>query len=168
MPNLLISGSAGSGKSAAAREELAASNEPAIIAEIQPLYAALLGIERGPDGRYPERRESDAHALRLAEYLRRAAITASVARGIRVITTNSDSDLDRRAFLLNELGPGATLNESLPLITTLPYPTSRGRTAQRRTNAAGPWNAGIRGADVDQLLCELRFEDETRESRRGV
>ena len=108
MPNLLISGSAGSGKSAAAREELAASNEPAIIAEIQPLYAALLGIERGPDGRYPERRESDAHALRLAEYLRRAAITASVARGIRVITTNSDSDLDRRAFLLNELGPGAT------------------------------------------------------------
>ena len=35
------------------------------------------------------------------------AITASVARGIRVITTNSDSDLDRRAFLLNELGPGS-------------------------------------------------------------
>ena len=116
MPNLLISGSAGSAKSAAAREELAASNEPAIIAEIQPLYAALLGIERQPDGRYPERLERDAHALRLAEYLRRAAITASVARGIRVITTNSDSDLDRRAFLLRELGPG-----SVERIVTVDY-----------------------------------------------
>ena len=48
-----------------------------------------------------------AHALRLAEYLRRVGITASVARGIRVITSNSDSDLDRRQFLLRELGPGA-------------------------------------------------------------
>ena len=107
MPNLLISGSAGSAKSAAAREELAASNEPAIIAEIQPLYAALLGIERLPNGRYPERLERDSHALRLAEYLRRAAITASVARGIKIITTNSDSDLDRRQFLLRELGQGS-------------------------------------------------------------
>ena len=107
MANLLISGSAGSGKSAAAREERAASNEPAILAEIQPLYAALLGIDRLPNGRYPERRESDAHALRLAEYLRRVAIAASVQRGIKIITTNSDSDLDRRQFLLGELGPGA-------------------------------------------------------------
>ena len=109
MPNLLISGPAGAGKSEAARAELAASNEPGVILEIQELYAALLGLRRDPaTGRYPERRESDAHALRLAEYLRRVAITASVARGIRVITSNSDSDLDRRAFLLRELGPGAT------------------------------------------------------------
>ncbi len=72
------------------------------------MYAALLGIDRDPEtGRYPERLESDAHALRLAEYLRRAAITASVARGVRVITSNSDSDLARRAFLLGELGPGS-------------------------------------------------------------
>ena len=109
MPNLLISGSAGSGKSEAAREELAASGEPGVILEIQPLYAALLGIERDPaTGRYPERDERDAHALRLAEYLRRAGITAAVERGIRVITTNSDSDLARRRFLLGELGSGAT------------------------------------------------------------
>ena len=109
MPNLLISGSAGSGKSEAARAELAASAEPGVILEIQELYAALLGLRRDPaTGRYPERLERDAHALRLAEYLRRVAITASVARGLRVITSNSDSDPERRALLLRELGPGAT------------------------------------------------------------
>ena len=108
MAGLLISGSAGSGKSAAAREELAASNEPAILAEIQPIYAALLGIERLPNGRFPERLESDAHALRMAEFLRRTILTAGLSRGLKVITSNSDSDLDRRQFLLRELGPGAT------------------------------------------------------------
>ena len=150
MPNLLISGSAGSGKSAAAREELAASNEPAIIAEIQPLYAALLGIERQPDGRYPERLERDAHALRLAEYLRRAAITASVARGIRVITTNSDSDLDRRAFLLNELGPGATER-----IVTVDYDVAisnlqgpNGATSDQCRRAVERWHKGGRRGPV--------------------
>ena len=108
MPNLLISGSAGSGKSAEAARELAASTEPGVILEIQEIYAALLGIRRDPEtGRYPERLERDAHALRLAEYLRRVAITAAVARGLRVITSNSDSDLERRALLLRELGPGA-------------------------------------------------------------
>ena len=108
MAGLLISGSAGSGKSAAAREELAASNEPAILAEIQPLYAALLGLERLPNGRYPERLESQSHALRMAEFLRRTILTAGLSRGLKVITSNSDSDLDRRQFLLRELGPGAT------------------------------------------------------------
>ena len=108
MANLLISGVAGSGKSEAARLELAASNEPAVILEIQELYASLLGQRRDPaTGRYPERLERDSHALRLAEYLRRVAITASVARGIRVITSNSDSDMARRRFLLGELGPGS-------------------------------------------------------------
>ena len=148
MANLLISGSAGSGKSAAAREELAASNEPTILAEIQPLYAALLGIERQPDGRYPERRESDAHALRLAEYLRRVAITASVARGIRVITSNSDSDLDRRQFLLGELGPGARER-----IVNVSYDIAV-------SNLQGP-----NGATSDQ--CRLAVERWYKGGRRG-
>ena len=150
MPNLLISGSAGSGKSEAARAELAASNEPAIIAEIQPLYAALLGIERQPDGRYPERLERDVHALRLAEYLRRAAITASVARGIRVITSNSDSDMDRRAFLLRELGPGATER-----IVTVSYDVAisnlqgpNGATSEQCRQAVERWYKGGRRGPV--------------------
>ena len=149
MPNLLISGSAGSGKSEAARAELAASNEPAIIAEIQPLYAALLGIERDPvTRRYPERRESDSHALRLAEYLRRAAITASVARGIKIITTNSDSDLDRRQFLLRELGPGA-----VERIVTVDYDVAI-------SNLQGP-----NGATSDQ--CRQAVERWYKGGRRG-
>ena len=108
MAGLLISGPAGAGKTQAARAELEASGEPTLAADFQSLYAALLLLERQPDGRYPERRESDAHALRMAEYLRRAILTAAAARGLRVIATNSDGDLDRRAFLLRELGPGAT------------------------------------------------------------
>ena len=109
MANLLISGVAGAGKSEAARQELAASGEPGVILEIQELYASLLGLRRDPvTQRYPERDERDAHALRLAEYLRRVGITAAVERGIRVITTNSDSDAARRRFLLGELGSGAT------------------------------------------------------------
>jgi hypothetical protein len=109
MPSELISGPAGAGKTQAAREELGATNEPTVAADFQSLYAALLLLERDPDtGRYPERREADAHALRMAEYLRRAILTAAAARGLRVLATNSDGDLDRRAFLLRELGPGAT------------------------------------------------------------
>ncbi len=108
MPSELISGPAGAGKTQAARAELEASGEPTLAADFQSIYAALLLLERQPDGRYPERRESDAHALRMAEYLRRTILTAAAARGLRVIATNSDGDLDRRAFLLRELGPGAT------------------------------------------------------------
>ena len=108
MPSELISGPAGAGKTQAARAELEASGEPTLAADFQSIYAALLLLERQPDGRYPERRESDAHALRMAEYLRRTILTTAAARGLRVIATNSDGDLDRRAFLLRELGPGAT------------------------------------------------------------
>ena len=109
MAGLLISGPAGGGKSEAARQELAASGEPAVILDVQQIYAILLGLERDPStGRYPERREADAHALRLAEYIRRAAISAALVRGIRAITTNSDGDGERRRFLLGELGQGST------------------------------------------------------------
>ncbi len=148
MANLLISGSAGSGKSEAARAELEASNEPGVILEIQELYAALLGIRRGPDGRYPERLERDAHALRLAEYLRRVAITAAVARGLRVITSNSDSDPERRALLLRELGPGATER-----IVTVSYDVAI-------SNLQGP-----NGATSEQ--CQQAVERWYKRGRRG-
>ena len=98
MPSELISGPAGAGKTQAARAELEASGEPTLAADFQSIYAALLLLERQPDGRYPERRESDAHALRMAEYLRRTILTAAAARGLRVIATNSDGDLDRGAY----------------------------------------------------------------------
>ena len=106
MPSLLLSGPAGGGKSAAARELLAERSEPTIMIDFQRIYAGLLGIERLPDGRFPERLDADGYTLPLAEYVRRAAITGALAQGLDVIVTNSDGDPERRAFLLGLLGPG--------------------------------------------------------------
>ena len=105
MPNILISGPAGGGKSAIAREELAAQAGPAVAADFQSLVTALLLLERGADGRYPIR---PGWVLPLAEYVRRSVITGAVNRDISVICTNSDGASERRKFLLAQLGPGAT------------------------------------------------------------
>ena len=105
MPSLLISGPAGAAKSALARRLLQESPELSAIADFQAIYAALTGDLRGPDGRYPLR---DDRLLPLTEYIRRAILSGALARDIDVIATNSDGDSDRRAFLLAQLGPGAT------------------------------------------------------------
>ena len=108
MPNLLISGPAGAGKTEEARRLLATSSEPMVAADFQTLLAALLLQERLPNGRYPQRLDSQASwLLPLTEYLRMATIGAAVGRGISVITTNSDGSPERRALLLSRLGPGA-------------------------------------------------------------
>ena len=104
MPSVLLSGPAGAAKSALARRLLHESPELAAIADFQAVYAALTGDLRGPDGRYPLR---DDRLLPLTEYVRRAIITGATARDIAVIATNSDGDPTRRAFLLEQLGPGA-------------------------------------------------------------
>ena len=105
MAGLLISGPAGSNKSAVAREALAAATGLSIAADFQAIYSALLLLERGPDGRYPARVEA---LLPLVEYTRRAVITGARSREIGIIATNSDGDPARRALLLSELGAGAT------------------------------------------------------------
>ena len=76
--------------------------------DFQRIYAGLLGIERLADGRFPERVDSDAYALPMAEYVRQAAITGAVTQEVGAIVTNSDGDRRRRDFLLGRLGPGAT------------------------------------------------------------
>ena len=106
MAGILLSGPAGGGKSAVARQlfiDLAGS----VIVDFQSLYASLLGIDRGPDGRYPERDPSDAYLLPTTEYLRRAAIRAAVERNLDPIVTNSDGDDQRRLDLLGFMGAGA-------------------------------------------------------------
>ena len=109
MPNLLISGPAGGGKTAEARRVLEASTEPMVAADFQTILAALTLLERQADGRYPPRRESQASwLLPLTEYLRMSVIGAAQARGVDVVTTNSDGSPERRALLLSRLGPGAT------------------------------------------------------------
>ena len=107
MTGVLLSGPAGAGKSQTARRIYASLVIPALIIDFQSLYAALLQIERLPDGRYPERLASEAHVLAITEYLRRAAITAARRAELYVIATNSDGSIARRAKLLNEMGPGA-------------------------------------------------------------
>ena len=105
MADILLSGPAGSNKSAVAREALAAATGLSIAADFQALYSALLLLERGPDGRYPARVEA---LLPLIEFVRRAVITGARSREIGIIATNSDGDPARRALLLSELGAGAT------------------------------------------------------------
>ena len=109
MPNLLLSGPAGAGKTEEARLLLQASTEPTVSADFQSILAAVLLLERDPvTGRYPQRRESQASwLLPMVEYLRLAIIGAAQARGVGVITTNSDGSPERRALLLSRLGPGA-------------------------------------------------------------
>ena len=109
MPNLLISGPAGAGKTQEARLLLQASTEPLVVADFQEILASLLLLERDPvTGRYPQRRESQASwSLPLAEYVRMTIIGAAQERGVGVITTNSDGSPERRALLLSRLGPGA-------------------------------------------------------------
>ena len=109
MPNLLISGPAGSNKTAEARRVLEAATEPTVAADFQTILAALTLLERQADGRYPPRRESQASwLLPLTEYVRMAIIGAAQNRGVNVVTTNGDGSPERRALLLSRLGPGAT------------------------------------------------------------
>ena len=106
MPSILLSGPAGAGKSQEAKRLLAETPGLAAVVDFQSLVVALQLLERDAlTGRYPER---DPAILPLAEYLRRAALTAAAEREISVIATNSDGDPARRAQLLGLLGDGAT------------------------------------------------------------
>ena len=107
MPGLLISGPAGGGKSTRAKAALDASTEETFLLEQQELYAALLGIRRAPNGRYPPRNPAHDYVIPLVEYIRQAAMTAADARNLNVIWTNSDGDPLRRRNILGRLGPGA-------------------------------------------------------------
>lgn len=105
MASILVSGPAGADKTAIARQLLQENSELAVAADFQSIYAALTLAQRGPDGRYPLR---DNRLLPLTEYVRRAVITGALTRQIQVIATNSDGDPARRAFLLQQLGQGAS------------------------------------------------------------
>ena len=104
MSNILVSGPAGGGKSAVAREELAAQAGPAVVADFQSVVVAMLQLERLADGRFPVR---PPWILPITEYVRRSIITGATNRDIAIIATNSDGASERRRFLLGQLGPGA-------------------------------------------------------------
>ena len=103
MAGLLISGPAGGGKSALARQILLETGQ-GLIVDFQSIYASMLLLNRLPDGRYPEREAQHDFLLPLAEYTRRAMISGAVTRGLYIIATNSDGDLGRRLALLDLIG----------------------------------------------------------------
>ena len=107
MPDELVSGPAGAGKTQLARQRLENAATPMVAADFQSIYAMLLLQERLPNGRYPERLESQAYALAMAEYIRRVIMTAAAEREIAVVTTNSDGSPVRRKTLLDALGSNA-------------------------------------------------------------
>ena len=106
MAGILLSGPAGGGKSARARELAAKTAGPVAIADFQSIFAALTLARRGPDGRYPDRGDGDG-LLPLTETIRQAVATIAAARAISIVMTNSDGDQRRRSYLLNLLGAGA-------------------------------------------------------------
>ena len=107
MAGVLISGPAGAGKSARAAEIMREwTGGPVVLADFQRIYAALAGVERMADGRYPERPEHDP-LMPLVEFIRRRLIRQARERQVAVVATNSDGDLDRRRLLLDEIGDGA-------------------------------------------------------------
>ena len=107
MPNILLSGPAGSGKTQEARRTIHESAVPIVAVDFQSLYASLLLLERLPDGRYPERLARHDYVIPLVEYIRRAAITGAGLMDIEVAMTNSDGSAVRRDEVLRRLGPGA-------------------------------------------------------------
>lgn len=106
MAGILLSGPAGAGKSARAALLLEAT-ENGVIVDFQTILAALLGLRRGPDGRYPPRRRRDSYALPLAERLRLTMMAFALRDEINLIVTNSDGSRQRRQFLLARMGADA-------------------------------------------------------------
>ena len=80
-----------------------------VVSDFQAVLAALILLERLPNGRYPNRNPAQAAwLLPMAEAMRQTVITIATDREIDVVATNSDGSPERRAFLLSRLGPGAT------------------------------------------------------------
>ena len=107
MPNILLSGPAGAGKSEVARNLLREATEPTIQADFTAIAVALLGLERGRGGKYAIRPD---WVLPIVEYTRQAVITGANSRGILIVATTSDGSSERRKALLSRLGPGAVEN----------------------------------------------------------
>lgn len=88
----LVEGPAGSGKSQHVADMLAAG-EVDVVADLTGQWAALRGMERQPDGRYPVRGPEDpAIQSGLAAYLRAAAVHQGLRQGLRVAVTSGTPD----------------------------------------------------------------------------
>lgn len=92
MALVLVEGPAGSGKSQIVNDMLAA-DELDVVADLTALWAALRGIERGPDGRYPVRTGDDPTIRTgLAAYIRAVVVREGLRQGLRVAVTTGSPD----------------------------------------------------------------------------
>ena len=112
--SVIISGPAGAGKTQRAQEllgELQAQGLNPIAADFQSLYAALRLLVRQEDGRYPDRQESDAYILGMAEYLRSTIARRALADDMPVVATISERPTGARYRALQTLLGGAAREE---------------------------------------------------------
>ena len=112
LPNVLLSGPPGSGKSAEALSLLSSAGPSAVLVDYTALWSALTGKERDPDtGAYPKR-EADDPTVQIVERVRRWTIQAAAAAGLTVIATNASGSAAVREQLLAHLSAGeATATE---------------------------------------------------------
>ena len=71
--------------------ELLAAGEIDVAADVTALWAAMGGHERGPDGKYPVRLETDP-ALHTARYLQTVTAGFALREGYNVAVTTSQRD----------------------------------------------------------------------------
>ena len=92
----LLEGPAGSGKSGDA-DDLLASGEADVMADLTALWAALRAMRRGVDGKYPVRGDDDP-AIRsgLAAYIRAAVVRQALRDGLNVVVTSATPDMATR------------------------------------------------------------------------
>ena len=131
MSLILIEGPAGSGKSQLAAAMLAAG-EIDVQADLTAIWAALRGVERGPDGHFPIRLGDDP-AIRtgLASYIRAAVVRQGLRDGLNVAVTSGSPDTAVKwsvvaeetgaTFQVQTIDPGeATVRERLTVDGVLP------------------------------------------------
>ena len=148
MPSTLLSGPAGANKSALARRLLREASEPTVAADFQSIVAALLLLERGPDGKYPIRPD---FVLPLAEYTRQAVIRGALSQELDVIASNSDGSPARRQILLSTLGLGCLV-----------------RVACFRTIAAKRSSVGMDGLNERRNSLHCRISGRSRAKLAGA
>ena len=110
----IIAGPAGAGKSQRARvllRELRDAGLQPFAADVQSLLAALLLLERLPDGRYPERLDDQQYALAMVGYLRTTLIRQALENDQPTIATISEKPGSTRYTSLLALFGGQAKEE---------------------------------------------------------
>ena len=100
---LLVEGPPGAGKS----QEIArlmASDQLDMVADLTALWAAIGAFERGADGRYPVREDTD-DLLAIGLYLKTVAVRQGLRRGLRVaVTTSARNQFEKWQEIASEAG----------------------------------------------------------------